>query len=122
MNKHPGIFHEHEAGSNFAKDSGKFTPEPGALALEAAPGPGRGGVLARKPAGDDQLGGVLAQPGERVGGVGVVGAERPHVIPDREPRPSEGEDSAGELLELDGDDGLDSGDPVGEESAAGAGG
>ena len=121
-NKHGGVFHEDVAGSNFAKYSRELAPEAASLALlDALSLARRRNVLARETAGDDQLGGVLAHPRERGGGVGFVGAEAPHVVPDGEPGEAGSEDALGVALDLDGDTGLDAVQQVGEEPPAGAG-
>lgn len=64
---------------------------------------------------------MLPQPREGGGAFGVVGTEGPHVVPDGHPGPAEGEDAAGEGFELDGADGLDAGEAVGEDASAGSG-
>jgi hypothetical protein len=43
------------------------------------------------------------------------------VVPDGHSGPAQGEDSSGVVLELDGADGLDAGEAVGEDSSAGSG-
>lgn len=120
-NKHWGIFHECVSRSYLAKDAGKLAPEARAFALgDALSLSGGGDVLAGEAAGDDEIPCVGAEPAEGGGTVWVVGAEGADVVPDGHSGPAQGEDSAGIVLELDGADGLDAGDAVGEDASAGS--
>lgn len=121
-NKHWGIFHECVSRSYLAKDAGKLAPQSRALAIgNALSLSGSGDVLAGEAAGDDELPCVGAEPAEGGGTVWVVGAEGANVVPDGHSWPAQGEDAPRVFLELNGADGLDAGEAVGEDSSAGSG-
>ena len=71
--KHWRVFHEDESGSYFANDSGKFSPESGAFAVDSCALSGCADVLAREAARDD-----IHQATPR------LAVEGSHVVPDRE--------------------------------------
>ena len=96
--KQRGIFHERVPRSKLANDSSKLRPEARARAINAESLSGRGDVLAGESAGDDEVGGVGAEPSEGVAAVGIVGAEGSHIVPDCEVGEAEGEDVLAEAL------------------------
>ena len=121
-NKHGGVFHEDEARSHLAKYSCELAPQATSFAaLDARALACARYVLAGESSGDEERVVMLPQPSEGGGAFGVVGAEGAHVVPDGHSGPAQGEDAAGEGLELDGADGLDAGEAVGEDASAGSG-
>ena len=73
--EHWGVLHEHVPRSYLANNPRALSPQPAPLAVDPCPASGRGNVLAREAAAD---GIDPSSPWSPV--------ERPHVVPDREPR------------------------------------
>ena len=121
-NKQGGVFHEDEAGSYFAKYSCELAPQAASFAVLDARSLARSrNVLAREAAADRQLPAMLSHPSEGIGAFGGALGEGANVVPDSHSGEAEGEDAAGVGLDLDGEDGPDSVQEVGEEPSARAG-
>ncbi len=110
--EHWGVFHEHEARSHLANDSGHLAPQAGACSVDSCTATGCADVLAREAARDD-----IHEASPR------ASVEGSHVVPDREGVEtsvvlSGREDAAGVVVELDGADGAPPEEFPAEDAAA----
>ena len=77
--------------------------------------------MAREAPGNDKVVAVGFEFGDGFGAFGVVASERPHVVPQGKIGETTAEDASLEVLNFDGEDGLDSFEKVGKDSAAAPG-
>jgi len=80
------VFHEREPGLYLANDPGELGPESAALSSDPGAFSGGGNVLAWETAADAEVIPDDAASLDESGGVGIVGAEGLHVVPNRESR------------------------------------